>query len=77
MDSEAFMHAWRGRIAYRGEWVHILTESGAEGEEPGLLEGQIAGLEADGSLRLKLRGGEMTSIQFGEVRLRPIDSPTK
>jgi len=69
--------AWRGRTAFRGEWVQVFTESGAAGAEPSLLEGQVAGLEADGSLRLRLHSGETTSIQFGEVRLRPIDSPTK
>ena len=77
LNTDEFMHAWRGRTAFRGEWVHVLTESGATGAEPALLEGQIAGLEADGSLRLRLHSGETISIQFGEVRLRPIDSPTK
>jgi BirA family biotin operon repressor/biotin-[acetyl-CoA-carboxylase] ligase len=77
LPEEIFMHAWRGRLAFRGEWVHILTESGVEGAEPTQIEGQIAGLEEDGSLRLRLRSGQMASIQFGEVSLRPIDSPIK
>jgi BirA family biotin operon repressor/biotin-[acetyl-CoA-carboxylase] ligase len=74
LDSERFMQAWRGRLAFRGEWVQVYADTGQAGEAPSLLEGQITGLNPDGTLRLKLRSGEMTSVQFGDIRLRPTES---
>jgi BirA family biotin operon repressor/biotin-[acetyl-CoA-carboxylase] ligase len=75
MASDKFMHAWSGRLAFRGEWVTIVLESGEEQDTPSTLEGQIAGLNPDGLLRLRLRSGEITFVNFGEIRLRPIDNP--
>lgn len=74
LDSERFMQAWRGRLAFRGEWVQVFTDTGQGGESPLLLEGQVAGLNPDGTLRLKLHSGEVTSVQFGEIRLRQSES---
>jgi BirA family transcriptional regulator, biotin operon repressor / biotin---[acetyl-CoA-carboxylase] ligase len=65
LNAEGFMQAWERRLAFRGEWVSLL----AEGQAP--LEGQVLGLNADGSLRLRLRSGEVRGFQFGEIRLRP------
>ena len=31
-----------------------------------------AGLTADGSLKIATRSGDVTTVQFGEVRLRPV-----
>jgi BirA family biotin operon repressor/biotin-[acetyl-CoA-carboxylase] ligase len=77
LPTETFMHAWQGRLAFRGEWVQITTDSGAPGETIDELEGQVTGINPDGSLRLRLRTGEVTSLQFGEIRLRQIDRPAK
>jgi biotin-(acetyl-CoA carboxylase) ligase len=65
LDAPGFIQAWERRLAFRGEWVNLMRE----GQEP--LEGQVQGLNADGSLRLRLRSGETTGFQFGEIRLRP------
>jgi BirA family biotin operon repressor/biotin-[acetyl-CoA-carboxylase] ligase len=69
LDAPGFIQAWERRLAFRGEWVHLLRE----GQEP--LEGQVLGLNADGSLRLRLRSGEAAGFQFGEIRLRPPAHP--
>jgi BirA family biotin operon repressor/biotin-[acetyl-CoA-carboxylase] ligase len=76
LDTERFMQAWRGRLAFRGEWVQVFSDARGEqdGEPPLLYEGQVAGINPDGTLRLKLRSGEMISVQFGEIRLRQSES---
>jgi BirA family transcriptional regulator, biotin operon repressor / biotin---[acetyl-CoA-carboxylase] ligase len=77
LPTEMFMHAWQGRLAFRGEWVRIINDAGGDGETGEEQEGQIAGINPDGSLRLRLSTGEITALQFGEIRLRQIDSPVK
>jgi BirA family biotin operon repressor/biotin-[acetyl-CoA-carboxylase] ligase len=74
LESERFMTAWRGRLAFRGEWVQVYADSGQAGESSLMHEGQVAGLDPDGALRLKLRSGEAMILQFGEIRLRPSES---
>jgi BirA family biotin operon repressor/biotin-[acetyl-CoA-carboxylase] ligase len=70
LDSERFLQAWRGRLAFKGEWVQVLDEGG----QTPFQEGQVAGLNPDGTLRLRLRTGEIASLQSGEIRLRPVES---
>jgi BirA family biotin operon repressor/biotin-[acetyl-CoA-carboxylase] ligase len=65
LNAQDFIQAWERRLAFRGEWVSLL----AEGQAP--KEGQVLGLNSDGSLRLRLRSGEVVGFQFGEIRLRP------
>ena len=67
------MQAWLGRLAFRGEWVVVLAESGASEDTVPIQEGQVAGINPDGSLRLRLRSGEIVPVQFGEIRLRQVD----
>ncbi len=72
--TQEFMHAWLGRLAFRGEWVVVLTESAAGEDTMPIQEGQVTGINPDGSLRLRLRSGEIVPIQFGEIRLRHADA---
>jgi BirA family biotin operon repressor/biotin-[acetyl-CoA-carboxylase] ligase len=65
LKDPGFIPAWERRLAFRGEWVNLLAEC----KEP--CEGQVMGLDPDGSLRMRLRSGEVASFQFGEIRLRP------
>jgi BirA family biotin operon repressor/biotin-[acetyl-CoA-carboxylase] ligase len=78
-----FLRAWEANLAYRDEWVQVIP-SGNTGElspidgktlSP-LQEGQVIGLSNDGSLKLRTRTGEIQSLQFGEVRLRPVMKTT-
>jgi len=66
LTEDAFSNAWENHLAYRGEQVEIRTEGIPT--RTGLLEG----LELDGSLRLRSHEGQAFTVQFGEVRLRPV-----
>jgi BirA family biotin operon repressor/biotin-[acetyl-CoA-carboxylase] ligase len=66
IGSKAFLHHWEESLAFRGQTVRV--EMGAAEE----VIGQVAGLEADGSLQLILDGGEKRGVHFGEVHLRPV-----
>jgi BirA family biotin operon repressor/biotin-[acetyl-CoA-carboxylase] ligase len=68
-----FVKAWENKLAFRGEWVQLLAsqDSGEAGSQPSLQEGHIAGLAEDGSLKLSTRSGDVVTVAFGDVRLRP------
>ncbi len=66
LASDEFLRAWDESLAFRGETVRVWAGEA----EP--IVGQVAGLEADGSLRLSLGGGEIRGVHFGEVHLRPL-----
>jgi BirA family biotin operon repressor/biotin-[acetyl-CoA-carboxylase] ligase len=74
-----FLRAWEVNLAYRDEWVQVIPSgntgelSSMDGKAPSpFQEGQVIGLSNDGSLKLRTRTGEIQSLQFGEVRLRPV-----
>jgi BirA family transcriptional regulator, biotin operon repressor / biotin---[acetyl-CoA-carboxylase] ligase len=71
LGSAEFRQAWEARLAGLGQWAQVF-----QGQDPvqqgGGLEGKVLGLEADGSLRLLTRDEEIVSVQFGDVRLRPL-----
>ncbi len=61
----AFVDAWDGKLAFKGEPVHIRGGSGN-----GVM-GILEGLNSDGSLRMNTGQGKPVTVQFGEVHLRP------
>ena len=66
LGTEAFLKAWDGHLAFRGQQVRV--EGGSEGP----IRGEVLGLEADGSLRLQDEHGKSVTVHFGEVHLRPL-----
>ena len=64
--TDIFLHAWENRLAFRGEQVEIW------GEGQGVRMGQVHGLEQDGGLRLLSPQGQVFTVRFGEVHLRPV-----
>jgi BirA family biotin operon repressor/biotin-[acetyl-CoA-carboxylase] ligase len=66
LGSGEFVQAWEARLAYRGEQVQVWAEA-----QP-IQAGQVEGLDRDGSLRLRSPQGEIFSVRFGEVHLRPV-----
>ena len=72
-DTEAFIKIWRQRLAMRGAWVQIVHPL----DEASYLEGQIINLNANGSLSVRLRSGEQTSVQAGDIHLRLVDRLSK
>ena len=65
-----FVHAWDGWLAFKGEWVIIYTNPGAG--VPQVRQGQVLGLDEQGSLKLLDQNGKMFTQHAGEVRLRPV-----
>jgi len=64
LSSAEFMTAWEERLAFRGEQV-IITREGRQS-----LEGTLVGLDADGSLQLRM-DQKTVRVQAGDVGLRP------
>jgi biotin-(acetyl-CoA carboxylase) ligase len=60
-----FIKAWEDALAFRGEEVRIFKDD----ESP--LTGELLGLESDGGLRLRDADGNILTVQFGEIHLRP------
>jgi len=71
LSEPKFIQAWREKLAFLGDWVQVITS------ETEMFEGQIINLNGDGSLRVRLRSGELKAIQVGEIHLRPVDSSPK
>jgi BirA family biotin operon repressor/biotin-[acetyl-CoA-carboxylase] ligase len=65
VGSADFAAAWDAALAFKGETVRVWRDEGQS------LTGTLAGLEADGSLRLVLPDGSLQSVNLGEVHLRP------
>ncbi len=76
LSEPKFIQAWREKLAFLGDWVQVITSETDGGDFP-LVEGQIINLNDDGSLRVRLRSGELKSLHVGEIHLRPVDSSTK
>jgi BirA family biotin operon repressor/biotin-[acetyl-CoA-carboxylase] ligase len=66
LGSDAFLKAWDDHLAFRGQQVQV------EGRSGGAIVGELLGLESDGGLRLRDEHGKSVTVQFGEVRLRPL-----
>jgi len=67
MTSDEFMIRWEALLAFRDEQVQVDMGNNVQP-----LAGQIIGLESDGSLRLRNADGEIITVHFGDVRLRPL-----
>ena len=64
--SGGIVKAWEKALAFMQEQVQVWDGSGSP------LEGRIAGLEADGSLRLlAAKRDKIVTVHFGEMHLRP------
>jgi len=65
IGENSFVKAWEERLAYKGQPVQIHPEVGEE------FTGLLDGLENDGGLRLCKVDGQIVTVHFGEVHLRP------
>jgi BirA family transcriptional regulator, biotin operon repressor / biotin---[acetyl-CoA-carboxylase] ligase len=65
LDSLDFILTWENRLAFRGEWVHVISADGTS------FDGVISGLSPEGFLRLHLDLGETINVKGGGVHLRP------
>mgnify|MGYP000085462797 CR=1 FL=1 len=72
LQTRSFIQSWEARLAYRWETVQIFRDLN-EGNSL-LTEGRLEGLNSDGNLILRLANGETQTVNFGEIRLRPLSS---
>jgi biotin-(acetyl-CoA carboxylase) ligase len=66
LRTSVFFDAWQERLAFRGERVEVPGEGGT------LRVGTLEGLMPDGSLRLRSATGDVLTVQYGDVHLRPV-----
>ena len=62
---DVFVQTWEDVLAFRGETVSLWQDR----HEP--FQAVVLGLDLDGALRVRLENGDLRSINFGEVHLRP------
>lgn len=62
LGTEELIQAWEEILAFRGEPIEVSGETTTSGE--------LLGLEADGSLRLRGKKGGIVIIRYGDVSLR-------
>lgn len=65
LGSEALIAEWEKVLAYQGRQVQVDLGGGQ------VVTGKVAGLESDGSLKLRDENGKPVTVRFGDVRLRP------
>ena len=70
LGEESFHQSWNNWLAFKGEWVDIITDFGDKNliTENGLVEG----VDQKGRLRILEPSGEILSIEIGEIHLRPV-----
>jgi BirA family biotin operon repressor/biotin-[acetyl-CoA-carboxylase] ligase len=65
LGSEDLITEWEKLLAYQSRQVQVDMGGGQ------MVTGKVAGLESDGSLKLREENGKLVTVRFGEVRLRP------
>ncbi len=65
LGTDDLMKQWEKVLAYQGWRVQV--DMGGEQ----MVTGKVAGLESDGSLKLRDENGKFVTVRFGDVRLRP------
>lgn len=75
LDAPEFMECWNSQLAFKGEWVYLVTETVDSEQQwrPGL----VLGLDDSGCLRVEDQSGVILALRSGEVRLRPFPSEKK
>lgn len=65
LGQDEFLAAWEAHLAFRGEMVKVDPPGAAA------VHGRLAGVDAQGNLRLRLENGEDVLLAAGDVHLRP------
>ena len=72
LNDPAFIQAWEQHLAFIGEEVQLVNQDRV------MLTGRPLGLDLNGWLRIERDRGDITSINIGEIHLRPmVDSDRK
>ena len=65
LGTDGLIAQWEKVLAYQGRQVQVDLGGGQT------IVGKVAGLESDGSLKLRDESGKSVTVRFGDVRLRP------
>ena len=65
LGTDELLAQWEKVLAYQGRQVQVDMGGGQ------VITGKVAGLESDGSLKLRDESGTPVTVRFGDVRLRP------
>ncbi len=65
MNSNLFLQTWEAWLAFRGEEIEIVADTGER--RAGILEG----LTREGCLRVRAEPGQIFTVHFGEIQVRP------
>jgi BirA family biotin operon repressor/biotin-[acetyl-CoA-carboxylase] ligase len=66
LGDDRFLSRWNQNLAFQNQEVIV--------EQPtGEMIGKVLGIAAGGSLRIEREDGEVQNLDFGDVRLRPVD----
>lgn len=71
LDTGGFVAAWENLLAFTGDVIQLQVEDRIA------VQGKIAGLAEDGSLRVEKDSGEVEKYRIGEIQLRPVDRSKK
>lgn len=66
LGADELIHAWDERLSFRGEQVQVREGNGE------FIQGELLGIESDGSLRLRNERDNFVIVRFGDVSLRPL-----
>lgn len=67
-----FKRAWEKQLAFRGEWVQVVSGEGLKNKPFNIRDGQVLGLSNEGALLLRAPSGEKFQVKVGEIHLRPL-----
>jgi len=73
IGSDELIKEWEEKLAFRGQRVQIINELEQKTKQSTMntVTGKLLGLEPDGSLRLRSEHGNLVTVHFGDVSLRP------
>lgn len=66
-QAETFIQAWENRLAFKGEQILLEASAGATKS----VEGELIGIDLDGSLLVRTSAGAITAVAAGDLHLRP------
>ncbi len=73
IGSDELIKEWEEKLAFRGEQVQVVNELDRNVKEATMntITGELLGLQQDGSLRLRSEHGNLVTVHFGDISLRP------
>lgn len=76
LSSMSIMNMWENNLAFLNQWVELSYDrtshiSEVNGFSPMAQVGKVMGLEADGSLKLKVKSGVILKVPVGEIHINP------